>query len=98
MNDAPLKPHTASSADLRAGVLLPLPLKGPYDYRLGTRLPRGSLVLAPLGARDALGVVWCEGEGTLEDKRLKTALPLEGNVRTFLKCCAISSIGWRTTR
>ncbi len=78
MNDAPLKPHTASSADLRAGVLLPLPLKGPYDYRLGTRLPRGSLVLAPLGARDALGVVWCEGEGTLEDKRLKTALPLEG--------------------
>ncbi|MGB8363090.1 MAG: primosomal protein N' [Rhizomicrobium sp.] len=81
MNDASLKPRPAAFADLRAGVLLPLPLRGPYDYRLAAPLPRGTLVLAPLGARTGLGVVWCESEGMLADARLKTAVPLEGSPR-----------------
>jgi primosomal protein N' (replication factor Y) len=79
MNDAVLKPR--AEADLRAGVLLPLPLKGPYDYRLDGPLPRGTLVLAPLGARLGLGVVWSEGEGTVADAKLKTAEALQGHPR-----------------
>jgi primosomal protein N' (replication factor Y) len=81
MNDAALKPQPAADADLRTGVLLPLPLKGPYDYRLLKPLPRGSLVVAPLGPREALGVVWCEAESSVDDKKLKIAEPLEGEPR-----------------
>src|SRR5580698_7605169 len=81
MNDAALKPQPAANAHLRVGVLLPLPLKGPYDYRLEAPLPRGTLVLAPLGPREALGVVWCESEGHVDDAKLKTAAPLEGAPR-----------------
>ena len=81
MNDAALKPRPAVNTRLRVGVLLPLPLKGPYDYRLAEPLPRGTLVLAPLGPREALGVVWCESEGAVDDAKLKTAVPLEGAPR-----------------
>jgi primosomal protein N' (replication factor Y) (superfamily II helicase) len=81
MNDAALKPQPAVNTQLRVGVLLPLPLKGPYDYRLTEPLPRGTLVLAPLGPREALGVVWCESEGSVDDAKLKTAVPLEGAPR-----------------
>src|SRR5580698_7344193 len=65
---------------LRAGILLPLPLAGAYDYKLpvGVNAPRGALVAAPLGNRETLGVVWGEAEGTVGDNRLKIALPLEG--------------------
>jgi primosomal protein N' (replication factor Y) len=64
----------------RAGVLLPLPLSGAYDYKLpkGTNAPRGLLVSAPLGSRQALGVVWGAAEGGVGDNRLKEALPLDG--------------------
>ncbi|MEI9995924.1 MAG: primosomal protein N' [Rhizomicrobium sp.] len=64
----------------RAGVLLPLPLSGAYDYKLpkGTNASRGLLVSAPLGPRAALGVVWGAAEGSVGDNRLKEALPLEG--------------------
>src|SRR5579864_4803080 len=82
MNAAILKPCDANDeikvADARAGVLLPLPLAGPYDYRVNAALRRGALVVAPLGPREALGVVWNEGEGTIADARLKHAIPLEG--------------------
>jgi primosomal protein N' (replication factor Y) (superfamily II helicase) len=85
MNDAALKPQTrqepADNAQLRVGVLLPLPLKGPYDYRLTEPLPRGTLVAAPLGSREALGVVWCDSEGAVGDAKLKTAVTLEGYPR-----------------
>jgi primosomal protein N' (replication factor Y) len=87
MNDAALKPRLATHSDLRAGVLLPLPLKGPYDYRLPKPLPRGTLVVAPLGPREALGVVWCESDGTVGDSKLKTASPLEGEPRLPLALC-----------
>ncbi|HWA88440.1 MAG TPA: primosomal protein N' [Rhizomicrobium sp.] len=78
MTDAALKPGSALP---RAGVLLPLPLTGPYDYKLpsGTEVARGLLVTAPLGTRESLGVVWGEADGSVGDNRLKHALPLEGH-------------------
>jgi primosomal protein N' (replication factor Y) len=71
------------------GVLLPLPLKGAYDYKLprGSNAVRGTLVAAPLGGRETLGVVWGPGEGTVGDNRLKEALPLEGAPALPEKLC-----------
>ena len=87
MNDAALKPRPAAPGEPRAGVLLPLPLKGPYDYSLEEALPRGTLVNAPLGSRTALGVVWNAGEGTLGADRLKTAIALEGRPSLPAELC-----------
>src|SRR5580693_183978 len=81
MRPARMKPEAVSLAPQeRAGVLLPLPLAGAYDYKLpaGVNAPWGSLVAAPLGNRESLGVVWGEAEGTVGDNRLKIAQPLEG--------------------
>jgi primosomal protein N' (replication factor Y) len=77
------------NASQRAGVLLPLPLSGPYDYLLphGVELPRGSLVFAPLGPREYIGAVWCAPDGSVADAKLKTAVPLEGNPRLPEKLC-----------
>ncbi len=71
------------------GVLLPLPLAGAYDYKLppGVNAPRGTLVAAPLGNREMLGVVWGACEGTVGDNRLKMAEPLEGGPRLPAKLC-----------
>ncbi len=62
----------------RAGILLPVPLAGAYDYKLprGAIAARGTLVEAQLGSRQMLGVVWGAAEGTVGDNRLKTAEPL----------------------
>ncbi|HEV2562179.1 MAG TPA: primosomal protein N' [Rhizomicrobium sp.] len=88
MKEAALKPADLTAAQSRAGVLLPLPLVGPYDYRLTEAdLPRGTLVVAPLGTREALGVVWGEGEGKVADAKLKEATPLEGNPRLPAALC-----------
>jgi primosomal protein N' (replication factor Y) len=84
MNDLALK---AMAQTARRGVLLPLPLTGPYDYRTAGDLPRGTLVIAPLGPREALGVVWGDGEGTVAEARLKEAVPLEGNPRLPASLC-----------
>ncbi len=81
MNDAVLKPCTAAAHRIRAGVLLPLPLGGIYDYMLDEQLPRGAVVAAPLGPRTILGVVWGDGDGSVADARLKRAEPLPGNPR-----------------
>ena len=62
----------------RAGVLLPLPLAGAYDYKLTVPWRRGLIVSAPLGPRQSLGVVWGPGEGTIDPVRLKEAIPLDG--------------------
>jgi primosomal protein N' (replication factor Y) len=88
MNGAALKPFVMTTRQ-RAGVLLPLPLSGPYDYLLAhdTDLPRGSLVCAPLGPRETIGVVWCEADGSVADAKLKTAVPLDGNPRLPEKLC-----------
>src|SRR5579885_165025 len=85
MNKAALKPRSGTVP--RAGVLLPLPLSGAYDYAIGQELPRGSLVVAPLGPRDVLGVVWGKADGQVADARLKTAEPLAGYPRLPEKLC-----------
>src|SRR5579872_345885 len=88
------KPHQPPEApilqpQLRAGVLLPLPLAGAYDYKLpmGVNVGRGALVAAPLGNRESLGVVWGPAEGTVGDNRLKIAEPLEGSPRLPAALC-----------
>jgi primosomal protein N' (replication factor Y) len=64
----------------RAGVLLPLPLAGAYDYALpkGVVAKRGALVRAPFGKRELLGVVWGEAEGAVSEKKLREAVPVAG--------------------
>ena len=60
MRPARLKQETVILAPQeRAGILLPLPLAGAYDYKLprGVNAPRGTVVAAPLGNRESLGVV-----------------------------------------
>ncbi|MGB3808801.1 MAG: primosomal protein N' [Parvibaculum sp.] len=54
-------------------VLVPLALPEPYDYEVpaGLIAEPGSYVIVPLGAQEILGVVWGEGTGTFDAKRLK---------------------------
>src|SRR5580698_6335253 len=90
MRPARMKPEAVTLAPLeRAGVLLPLPLAGAYDYKLprGVNASRGSVVAAPLGNRETLGVVWGAAEGTVGDNRLKIAEPLEGAPRLPAGLC-----------
>ena len=77
MNLAAIKP-AAQTIPFRAGVLLPLRLSGTYDYITDHELPRGSLVIAQLGPRDYLGVVWGAADGEVEASKLKRAVPLSG--------------------
>jgi primosomal protein N' (replication factor Y) len=83
----PLPDTTALPAKPRAGILLPRPLAGAYDYKLETALPRGSLVTAPLGSTQLLGVVWGEAQGAVGDNRLKIADALEGGPALPAKLC-----------
>jgi primosomal protein N' (replication factor Y) len=61
-----MRPSGASSAALRpphadrVSVLLPLPLSGAYDYAVpeGIEVAPGDFVMAPLGGRSVVGVVW----------------------------------------
>jgi primosomal protein N' (replication factor Y) (superfamily II helicase) len=66
----------------RARVLLLNPALGPLDYRVphGMAAPPGSIVLAPLGPRQLIGVVW-EAEympsaGEVGDNRLRNLLSI----------------------
>jgi primosomal protein N' (replication factor Y) len=57
----------------RTSVLLPLPLSGPYDYRVpeGMTVGPGDFVVAPLGGREVAGVVWGGGSDEVAVERLK---------------------------
>ena len=60
----------------RVQVLLPLPLRGAYDYRVpdDLALEAGDFVSVPLGARDVTGVVWDDAGGQTDgigETRLK---------------------------
>jgi len=57
----------------RVGVLLPLPLGRTYDYLApgGTALSPGDFVEVPLGARQAVGVVWGAASGDVAATKLK---------------------------
>jgi primosomal protein N' (replication factor Y) len=73
-------------------VLLPLPLVGPYDYKVpgGAVVVPGAFVEVPLGPRRLIGVVWGAGEGGVDPKKLRemTALldlpPMPSALRDFI--------------
>ncbi|RAU23148.1 primosomal protein N' [Paramagnetospirillum kuznetsovii] len=75
----------------RIAVLLPLPLAGAYDYLCGTEaLHPGDFVAVPLGARQAIGVVWGAGRGDVAAAKLKpvaarlAARPMSRVTRDFV--------------
>lgn len=60
------------SSQSRVAVLLPLPLAGPYDYRVGAEdLAPGAFVSVPLGRREVVGVVWGPARGDVAPDKLK---------------------------
>ena len=94
-------PQTADPAAARVKVLLPLPLAGSYDYRApdGIELRPGDFVQVPLGRREAIGVVWAEGDADgIDESRLKdvtgrlAAAPLPDAVRRFVDWVAAYTI------
>ncbi len=94
MRPARLKPQNPEVAPElapleRAGILLPLPLAGAYDYKLprGVNAARGLVVAAPLGNRETMGVIWGAAEGAVGDNRLKVAEPLAGAPALPLGLC-----------
>jgi primosomal protein N' (replication factor Y) len=89
MKPAALRPELLLEPVATAGVLLPLPLSGAYDYKLprGVNATRGLLVSAPLGPRDVLGVVWGAAEGAVGGNRLREAVPLDGAPSLPQKLC-----------
>jgi primosomal protein N' (replication factor Y) (superfamily II helicase) len=54
-------------------VLLPLPVAGPYDYKVPPDmiLQPGDFVHAPLGSREMTGVVWGPAAGGVDEKKLR---------------------------
>jgi primosomal protein N' (replication factor Y) len=76
----------------RVSVLLPLPLAGAYDYLVPAEIEvePGSFVVAPLGNRSVIGVVWGDGSDELPTGRLKSleetlpAPPLRAELRRFV--------------
>jgi primosomal protein N' (replication factor Y) (superfamily II helicase) len=74
---APATPQTTVLPEFlpgdRLAVLLPLPLAGAYDYRVGEgqRLAPGDFVRVPLANRQAAGVVWGASRGGVADARCR---------------------------
>lgn len=70
-NSSSLFPETGQ--DDRISVLLPLPLSGPYDYRIAdnSSLTPGDFVRVPLGRREAVGIVWGPGTGEVPESKLR---------------------------
>ncbi|MEZ6028728.1 MAG: primosomal protein N' [Hyphomonadaceae bacterium] len=77
-------------------VLLPQPLPEPFDYELpeGMEAVPGSFVVAPLGPREMIGVVWAE-RTTPSNRKLKavggiiaSAPPLPSSMRAFIERAA----------
>ncbi|HLO77946.1 MAG TPA: primosomal protein N', partial [Magnetospirillum sp.] len=72
MVSAAANPAARFSPQSRVAVLLPLPLAGAYDYRVGAEpVGAGEFVVVPLGKREVIGVVWGEGSGDVEIGRLR---------------------------
>ncbi len=78
--------------ETRVSVLLPLPLEGLFDYRVGQglELKDGDFITVPFGRRDAIGVVWGPGGEDVAPEKLKTvaarldAPPLPSESRAFV--------------
>lgn len=72
MHSAAANPAARFSPQSRVAVLLPLPLAGAYDYRVGDQpVAAGEFVVVPLGKREVVGVVWGAASGELESDRLR---------------------------
>ncbi|MBC8038409.1 MAG: primosomal protein N', partial [Rhizobiales bacterium] len=79
-----------------ADVLLPLKLEGPYSYRipLGMILAPGDYVVAPLGPRSMIGVVWSLRRDAPEGTKLRDVMerfdmaPMTEAHRKFVDWCA----------
>jgi primosomal protein N' (replication factor Y) len=74
-------PMGLQAAKRTVRVLLPLPLGDAYDYSVpeGIEVAVGTFVVAPLGKRESLGVVWGEGSGEVPEAKLRDivyALPM----------------------
>ncbi|MFD2234386.1 primosomal protein N' [Phaeospirillum tilakii] len=68
-------PPAEFSPGSRIAVLLPLPLAGAYEYRVGAEpVVAGAFVRVPLGRREAVGVVWGPGPGAVDEARLRPIL------------------------
>jgi len=73
-------------------VLLPLPVAGPYDYKVPRDmiLQPGDFVHAPLGSREMTGVVWGPATGDVDEKKLRPitdridTIPLPEESRRFI--------------
>src|SRR5262245_65638397 len=76
MRDHASSTEGAPAAVTVLSVLLPLPLAGPYDYRVdeALRLKRGDFVVVPLGKREVIGVVWGEGRGDIADAKVRSVV------------------------
>lgn len=86
---------------LHVPVLVPVPLDGPFDYRLedGPAPAPGTFVAVPFGRRQTVGVVWDEPAGRrLPDHRLKplgAALdvpPMPATVRGLIRHTAAETV------
>jgi len=98
MLESSAKPSNETRPPRRIGVLLPLPLAGPYDYLVpeDIRVSEGDFVRVPFGNREMTGVVWKDtGDGKgVDPKRLKTILerldapPLPDVMRQFISWVA----------
>ncbi len=77
MDESPAKPSSGYGPGCRVTVLLPLPLPGTYDYRVGDNmaLGEGDIVRVPFGKRVLAGVVWGSGDDRgIATSKLKTIL------------------------
>src|SRR6202008_3054738 len=90
----PLSPRITRMASRVVDILLPVALDQTYSYRVpdGRGLSPGDVVMVPLGARDATGVVWAENPAPNRrlDNRLKYVderldlPPLKPELRRFV--------------
>ncbi|MCK5575657.1 MAG: primosomal protein N', partial [Sphingomonadales bacterium] len=55
----------------RVAVMLPVPVDGPLDYLSASPVAIGSFVKVEMGRRTLVGVVWGEGLGDFDEKKLK---------------------------
>ena len=76
---APLSAMSTTNSASRASVLVPLPLRGPYDYLISGPVERGCLVRAPFGKRELLAVQWGPASGEIAAEKLREAKVLEPN-------------------
>ncbi|MBF0325282.1 MAG: primosomal protein N' [Alphaproteobacteria bacterium] len=75
MLSAAANPARHFYCDSRVAVLLPLPLAGAYDYRVGADpVAQGDVVEVPLAGRTSLGVVWGPGSAATDPGKLRTIL------------------------